>query len=157
MEPIRKKSIDNLVNELKSKYDVGNLEGLKQLAKDKEIYVIESDEIVISKAVLFEDGRRYILLAEKNSLGKYFDFGHELGHHLLDHPSNKISDKETEANYFSEQLLNKQPPYLNYFVNGLFGFIEKPLSSLKGVFIPSLDKKDALNIIKNYKQQNEKI
>ena len=36
MNENKKKSIDNLVNELKSKYNVNSLEGLRQLAKKEE-------------------------------------------------------------------------------------------------------------------------
>ena len=55
MNENKKKSIDNLVNELKSKYNVNSLEGLRQLAKERGIYVIESDKVIIPCASLKMD------------------------------------------------------------------------------------------------------
>ncbi|MEK6817357.1 MAG: ImmA/IrrE family metallo-endopeptidase [Nanoarchaeota archaeon] len=155
MEENRKKSIDNLVNELKSKYDVKSLEGLRQLSKDKGISVIESDETIIPQAISFNDGRRYILLRE-TSLNKDFILGHELGHQVLHHVNNKklkINDEEKEANYFAEQLLNKRDSYSCAFVNVLFTIAENPILSFMCVFFPYFDRKNYLNIIKNYENK----
>ncbi len=158
MNENRKKTIDNLVNELKGKYDAKSLDGLKQIAKDREIRIIEDDEVILPTAwKKKKNGQKYILL-NKKFIGNDFILGHELGHHLLEHLEDKNPFEETEANYFSKQLLDKkQMPYLEALVNSLYLIIEKPILSLKCAFFPDLDKKNCLNIIKNYEQQNGKI
>ncbi len=155
MDENRKKSIDNLVNELKGKYNFNSLNGLKQLAKDREIYVIESEEITISRAVHLTNGEKYILL-KKDSLNKFYSLSHELGHHLL-FQINPIFNDETGADYFSEQLLNKKHSYLRTFADCIDSIVNHPISAIRDGFISSLTEKKLLQLIKNYKQQNGKI
>ena len=147
MNENKKKSIDNLVNELKSKYNVNSLEGLRQLAKERGIYVIESDEVIIPCASL-KNGQKYILL-KKDSLIKKFIFGHEIGHHLLDHIRNSKLDEEIEADYFGEQLLSKREPSLGlYVIDALYTIMKNPFLSIGCTFFPFFYKENNLNIIK---------
>ena len=151
----RKKSIDDLVNELKSKYDTKSLEGLRQLSKDKEINVIEDDKVIIPCAYLI-DKQKYILLTKENSLSKHFAFGHELGHHLIDYLFNQGFGTEKEANYFSKQLTDERRPYFNIFIDCLVKYIKNPFLTTECVLFSDLDNKNDLDIIKRYNSQKEK-
>ena len=151
----RKRAIDDLVIELKIKYDTKSLEGLKQLSKDKGISVIEDDKVIIPSAYKFVDGQRYILLQKEKNLSKRFSFGHELGHHLSDYLFNQPGT-EREASYFSEQLTGEKEPIFYMIVDGLFIIMKNPFLSVISVFFPYLSNKDSLKIIKRYNSQKEK-
>ena len=151
----RKKSIDDLVSELKSKYDTKSLDGLKQLSKDMGISVIEDDKVVLPRAIISDDEKHYILL-RKTNLVKHFTFGHEIGHHLLDHFYNPRPNQEEEADYFSEQLGCKRPSFLRVLAICQYSVLKSPFLAFNICFLPHLDKKHCLDIIKEYNSQKEK-
>ena len=153
----RKKTIDDLVNGLKSKYDAKSLEGLRQLSKDKEINIIEDDKAVFPYASI-RDERKYILLEKENNFSKRFILGHEIGHHLLNHFKLKANYfyKEKEANYFSRKLIDEKESYFNLFVRSLSTILKNPLLTFGCAFIPYLNNKNISDLIKKYNSQKEK-
>src|SRR3989344_4727600 len=151
----RKKSIDDLVSELKSEYDTKNLEGLRQLSKDKEINVIESNKLILSFADEINE-KKYIFLGKTLfKKRKLINFTHEIGHHLLNHPMkeeygiNEIEKYETEAIYFQEQLYNKELNVMNLYVDAFYKIMTRPLDCLKYSFLKSFPESHAKKIIKN--------
>jgi|SRR3989344_3437050 len=156
----RKKSIDDLVNELKSKYDTKSLGGLRQLSKYLGISVIESNKPITCFAV-WDDKKeqKYIFLKKDNYFKnlKLNNLAHELGHCLLhyrkDYPylSSTKDEKEDEANYFAERLLNKATLEIEEQLNVFYSIITKPLDSFKYAFF---NKRDDLKIFKEYLENN---
>ena len=152
----KKKSIDNLVSELKSKYDTKSLDGLKQLSKDMGISVIEDDKIILSFADEINE-KKYIFLGKTLfKKRKLIDFTHEIGHHLLDHFYNPRPNQEEEADYFSEQLGCKRPSFLRVLAICQYSVLKSPFLAFNICFLPHLDKKHCLDIIKEYNSQKEK-
>ena len=147
MNKERKKSIDDLVSELKNQYNTNSFDGLRQLAKDKGINVIEDEEVIIPSAIILDNGKKYILLNKKSFI-KDFQFGHELGHHLLDHLSeNEIFNEEKEADYFSKLLLGKSRNYLMEQFDTLYQILKNPVLSSICSLSPQFDYERSLNII----------
>ncbi|MEK6906706.1 MAG: hypothetical protein AABW81_03725 [Nanoarchaeota archaeon] len=133
MEKINKKSIDELVNSLKEKYDTSTLDGLRRIAYDNNIRVIEDEKVLVpfcNRKAIFVEAKACISL-KKNS------YGHELGHHLLKHFDKGIVSfrEEREAMYFTYKIGCKCSEFTQ-FLYALKNIITKPVSTMSYILFP---------------------
>jgi hypothetical protein len=135
------KEIDNTVVGLKSNYDVGTIEGLKDIARDNKITVIESPKVIIpcSQYRLEQDG--FVVFTRPFSdieLRLQF-LAHEMGHALLRHgapdlPIKLYEEQESEAIYFAKSLLGRSLSTTRTLREVSSLLVTRPISSLRAAY-----------------------
>ena len=148
IQPERKQFIDDVVEELRGKYDLSCYGGLRQLAQNQGITTIRTNDVIESNAVYFNT-RYYIILRDYSSIDNLLaSYSHELGHVLLSHlyPFMPPAQAEPEADYFREQLGHRYNIWAA-FVDNLPFYFSRPLFSLRWVFSEDFSRKQKMKIL----------
>lgn len=110
----RKAEIGSLAEGLKTNCDTERIGGLREVAKDNYITVIESPKVIISctRYVEQEDGHIMFIRATPDKELRLQFFGHELGHALLRHGApdsiaGSCEEREPQAVLFAEKLFEE--------------------------------------------------
>lgn len=126
----RKVEIDHLVSSLRTSYDASTFSGLRQIAEDRGIQVIETSKVII-ECVLKREGVDYIFIGQSPFQHvRRCGLAHELGHALIDQTDIRFTIRELEANYFAESLVGPYP-LAQMLATSYFRLITNPLGSLR--------------------------
>lgn len=141
----RKKTIDNIVEQLKTKYEIPpcTKEKLLKIAEDREINVHYFDWISVPRC-FSDDSGSYIVLPSRRFLkhGFRLNMSHELGHIILD------TSDESEVGYFTVRLLGHLG-YIKEGISSVYALLkdDKEIKKLKGD-LPRI-KNEIESLIKN--------